>query len=464
MFVLYIILAVLILLFMVLIHELGHYIIGRLLNFKITEFSIGFGKAIFSKTNKRGEKISLRIFPLGGYCAFAGEGDDENLDNSQEAGGIKTDENSANSKDKNIAKKIEIKESKLSQKVDDEHLQSKNKTKEKVEKAENCEEKNIAKNEGNSKNFGQKPVRNKKELLFNEQPAWKRILVFLAGVTFNFVTAIIFSLILLCSIGYDIPQVTKYDPLAKHVASETYEYNHDASETSLQEGDVIYSINGRKIDFAYGNTFEEIIKIEQAKLIAWVKENKDADFSQYPAMNFVVARNGERIEVPVSFFKIVQEKTTTDESGQQITKTETAYSLGIYAKAYRHSFLEALQRAIPFSFGLAWVVLKSLWLLITFQLGVEAIGGPITTITTIATVTQASAANLLVLIPLISANLAIFNLLPIPALDGSHVLFTTIEWIRKKPINRKIENMIHTIGLAVLFGLVILVDILHFLL
>ena len=79
----YVILAICVLLVMVLIHEFGHYCIGRWLGFKITEFSIGFGKAIFSKVNKRGEKISLRIFPLGGYCAFAGEGDDDEPENDK---------------------------------------------------------------------------------------------------------------------------------------------------------------------------------------------------------------------------------------------------------------------------------------------------------------------------------------------------------------------------------------------
>ena len=72
-YILYLIIAIFILLFMVLVHEFGHYIVGRMLNFKITEFSIGFGKALFSRVNKRGEKISLRVFPLGGYCAFEGE-------------------------------------------------------------------------------------------------------------------------------------------------------------------------------------------------------------------------------------------------------------------------------------------------------------------------------------------------------------------------------------------------------
>ena len=416
----YILLALLILLLMVLNHELSYYTIGRLLNFKITEFSVGFGKAIFQKTNKRGEKISLRLFPLGGYCAFAGEGDDDESDGNDQNSNLNINE-------KNSA-------------VDKKNVDVKNN--------------NQSKKQGESSKA-------KGELLFNEQPAWKRILVFLAGVTFNFVAGIIFSFILLCAVGYDIPQVTKYDPLAYSVSDN---YVHNSSAEALKEGDVIFSINGRKIDFAYGSTFNDIITDEQRKLLAWVKDNENADFAEYPVLNFVVRRDGQLIEVPVSFYQIEQEKKDVDENGKEIIKTEKAYSLGIYAQAYKHSFWEALQRAIPFTFGLAWVVLKSLWLLITFQLGVEAIGGPITTIATIATVTQASTTNLLVLIPLISANLAVFNLLPIPALDGSHVLFTTIEWIRKKPINRRIENIIHTVGLAVLFGLVILVDILQFVL
>ena len=68
--------------------------------------------------------------------------------------------------------------------------------------------------------------------------------------------------------------------------------------------------------------------------------------------------------------------------------------------------------------------------------------------------------NFLVLLPLIAANLAIFNILPIPALDGSKIVFTMIEWVRGKPVNRKVENIIHTVGLLLLFGFVIVIDIL----
>ena len=73
-----ILLAVLILLAMVTIHEFGHYIAGRLLGFKINEFAVGFGPAIFKKRSKKtGETFSLRLIPLGGYCAFDGEDDSQ---------------------------------------------------------------------------------------------------------------------------------------------------------------------------------------------------------------------------------------------------------------------------------------------------------------------------------------------------------------------------------------------------
>ena len=72
--ILYIGLAILILLFMITVHEFGHYIVGKLFNFKINEFAIGMGPALFKKQNKKTNEIfSIRAFPLGGYCAFEGE-------------------------------------------------------------------------------------------------------------------------------------------------------------------------------------------------------------------------------------------------------------------------------------------------------------------------------------------------------------------------------------------------------
>ena len=67
-----VIVAILILLATITVHEFGHYIVGKLLKFKINEFAIGMGPAIYKKVKKNGEVFSIRIFPLGGFCAFEG--------------------------------------------------------------------------------------------------------------------------------------------------------------------------------------------------------------------------------------------------------------------------------------------------------------------------------------------------------------------------------------------------------
>ena len=73
---LYIITAVMVLLLMITVHETGHYLAGKIFGFGIEEFSIGFGPKIFSRLRKNGERFSVRLIPLGGYCAFSGEDGD----------------------------------------------------------------------------------------------------------------------------------------------------------------------------------------------------------------------------------------------------------------------------------------------------------------------------------------------------------------------------------------------------
>ena len=73
----YFLVALLCLMLMIMLHELGHYTFGKIFKFKINEFAIGFGPKLFSKTNKKsGEVFSIRAVPLGGFCSFAGEDED----------------------------------------------------------------------------------------------------------------------------------------------------------------------------------------------------------------------------------------------------------------------------------------------------------------------------------------------------------------------------------------------------
>ncbi|MDD4815873.1 MAG: site-2 protease family protein [Clostridia bacterium] len=379
MIVLYIGLAIVVLMLMILIHELGHFLVGKWLGFRINEFSIGFGKAIWQKTNAKGEKISLRILPLGGYCAFYGEeGDEETAD----------------------GKKIKAK--------DDPDI-------------------------------------------FTNQPPWKRILVFFAGVFFNFVSAVIFSFILLISFGYGNIYVITEDANPNFLAT-----NIAGNELVLiEKGDKILKIDGQNISYVWGNTIDTMTSRVDGNVYQLTIQK--AETGEILNVN-VIIQTGVAVEYnqETGLYEDV-----LDNQENPVTYTGLGLTMGITSQPL--PFWEALAQCLSFTIGLAWLVLKTLWLLVTFQLPLSALGGTVTVISTVASTVQQSFSALFVYLPLIAVNLAVFNLLPFPALDGSHIAFTSIEWARGKPINRNVEAWVHFVGFVLLIGFVILVDLLHFL-
>lgn len=421
--ILYIALAIVVLLFMILIHEFGHYTAGKLLKFKINEFSVGFGKAIFKKTKKNGEVFSLRIFPLGGYCAFEGEDEDK----------------------QNVAG------------------------------------------------------------AFNNQKPWKRLIVLFMGAFFNFLSALIFAAILLMSFGYsDRVQVANVITPQSVI---------EADADWLKKGDIIHAVNGKETNFIndeYFITLVEPFKAEEDFVVSVYRDGKNVDITihkswfeidnkQNDVYGKVYTINNEEYFIKKAdgkdadgndVYKLHNVKypngqTTTFNSetglinltfninGSNVTETFklefdaednpilTSAKIGVATKNYVYGFFEALGKTFEFCFGWAWKILKALFQLITGQTALADMGGTITTVKFMATATQTNIANLLLLIPVISINLAVFNLLPIPALDGARMVFVLIEWIRKKPIDRKLEGKIHFIGLLVLFAFVIIMDILQ---
>ena len=106
--------------------------------------------------------------------------------------------------------------------------------------------------------------------------------------------------------------------------------------------------------------------------------------------------------------------------------------------------------------------MKALGGIFTGKTALKELGGTVTAISQIAEVSKLGFNNFLLLLPMLAMNLALFNILPIPALDGARCVFVIIEWICGKPVPRKIENIIHTVGLFVLLGLVLFLDVYHF--
>ena len=127
----------------------------------------------------------------------------------------------------------------------------------------------------------------------------------------------------------------------------------------------------------------------------------------------------------------------------------------------KDGFFQTIGNSFAYSWKIGGTVLRSLGELLTGKLGMDAVGGPVTTIKVTSEAAASGLLSFLNIAALIGVNLAVFNLLPIPALDGCKVIFCIIEWIRKKPVNRKVEAMIHFVGIVFLFGFAILVDLLQ---
>ncbi|MBR2615020.1 MAG: site-2 protease family protein [Clostridia bacterium] len=347
----YILLAILVLLVMITVHELGHYITGKIFKFGINEFAIGFGPAIFKKNLKSGEKFSLRIFPLGGFCAFKGE--DEEMDAPD---------------------------------------------------------------------------------AFNKQKPWKRFLVLISGALMNYLLAF---LIIAISFGvYGQAHLTTH-----FVEGPTSEYT---AEYSFSTDDVILEVEGKDVYMVTG-------------LIKELDGKKQGDKVDFVILTKV---NGEYQKVEK---QIVLRKNADFKNIEQVDLLYEVLGItpnGLYSVGIKMGFFKTIGRAFMHSIEIAGTIFMVLGQLLTGKLGLGAMGGTVTTITATADVIkQGGLYSLLQMGSFIGVNLAVFNLLPIPALDGSRAVFTVIEGIRKKPLNRKVENIIHTVGLVLLLAFAILLDL-----
>lgn len=348
----YVLLALCCLMFMVIVHEFGHYIAGKLLGFKITEFAIGFGPRIIKITNKKnGEIFSIRPFPLGGFCQFYGEDEDTATEGA-----------------------------------------------------------------------------------FNAQKPWKRLIVLFAGAFFNLISAFIIITLIFTFYGQLLPTVDK-------LSEESY----IAQNGILEVGDVILEVNGKDVNILMADDLNN----------AFNRIGEEGG-------TFTVLRGGKQLKVNVqrSDIYVLDEdgNRTTDENGEFITRRAFGFTSKIqYVKL---NFFTAFARSFSYGF---FMVYKILWLLGQLFTGglkfSEAAGGPITIISAISDTARTGFGALAYVVCLVSANLAVMNLLPLPALDGSRMVFTVIEWIRGKPVNRKVEGVIHMTGMIFLFGLAMLADV-----
>lgn len=336
-----IVIAFLVFSFIVFFHEWGHFLLARWGGIGVEEFAIGMGPKLWGK--KRGDTLySIRLLPIGGFCAMLGEDSAGSGLSGTAAATIASDPRA-----------------------------------------------------------------------FNNRPLKARILAVLAGPVFNFILAFIFAVILLLAAGaVTTTEISKVDP------------EYPAYQAGIQVGDKLLAINGHQI------------------------------LDPMEASTYLIVEGGQPVEVDVlrgaEKLKFTLTPKPVDRGGQ------TVYMIGIGYAYIQPNFLEVFYYALIKLLSMIKITAFSLFALITGKVSLSMLSGPVGIVNSLSKSYDGGMAIRQYIaifssqVVLLSANLGVMNLLPIPALDGGRLVFLFLEGLRGKPIDQKKEGYIHMAGFVLL--------------
>lgn len=329
----YIIMAILGFSLLIIVHELGHFIMAKVNGIKVEEFSIGMGPEILSKKGKE-TQYSLRLFPIGGYVKMLGEEED----------------------------------------VEDERS-------------------------------------------FSSKSPLRRITVILAGVTMNIIFALIAFSIIISNRGYTETTISKLEP------------DTPAIESGLQVGDKILTIDGSKV-------------------FTTTDVSMGIQLSKGSSVDLVVDRNGKKENITVTPRLIEQDGTEMYQIGFYYTPVENP------------TILESIRESFNETISLVTQTFKSLKMMVTGNVNFKTdVGGPVTIIKMSGQAAKNGLMTLTYFLAFISINLAVFNLLPFPALDGGWTVILLIELITRRKVPDKIVGAANYVGFMILMGFMIVVTL-----
>lgn len=257
---------------------------------------------------------------------------------------------------------------------------------------------------------------------FNRQAVWKRAVTVASGPLMNFIVAFLVIVLYMSAVGLlaVVPNVAQVEP--------------NAQQAGLMPGDELIAVNGEAVT--------------DTQMIALA-----IDESAGESVTLTVLRDGEQMEIAVTPFY-----------DEELGRYRAGFTFA--QQRVRVPLLQSVPFSVSYNVESVRLIASTLKNLVFKGEGVNDVTGPVGTVYVIQEVTQAGGLDVyLELIALISVNLGVVNLLPIPGLDGSRLLFLLVEAIRRRPVKRELEGAIHAAGFILLMGLMIVLtykDIMSF--
>ena len=246
---------------------------------------------------------------------------------------------------------------------------------------------------------------------FGNKSPLKRIAILAAGAAMNILLGFVLMCIIMFSKNANAVPVPVIDTVQEQSAAE---------QAGLQPGDRITKIDGKKIRTQMELKFE---------LSRYKGGNIDVEYM----------RDGEKYTASLTPKK-------GDDGG---------YYIGFLAKNEPLTFGGRLYHSFWYTVFYGKAILASLWDLVTGSIGAESMSGPVGIVSEIGNAASRGIADLLQLAALITINLGLFNLLPLPALDGGRIFFVLAEVVTRRKVPAEKEGLVHFIGFALLIGLMI---------
>lgn len=397
------------------VHEFGHYYAAKKAGVLVQEFAIGMGPKIFKKYSNK-TLYTLRLLPVGGYVVLAGEDDTDYLKPGQHIG-IQLDQNG-------LVKMISLTGDTYPTMLTIDSFDLKDDM--------------FIKGYTNQDELVSYQVSDDAEIIledrsiiavaprkswFKTAKLWQRFIINISGAFMNFVlAAVLFSML-----GFLMPSVTTNE----NVIATPFEHSV-AQKAGLKEYDKIIAVDNHKT-----NSFQDISDaIAKSKTV--------------PNVSITVDRNGHNFTKQVTMEKV-------ESSG------ETRYMLGI-SPISRTDFMNRLTYGWRATITMTKQIIAAVKNLFSNTFSLNKLGGPVAIVKATATVSHQGILALMSFTALISINLAIVNLLPIPGLDGGKIFLNIVEAIIRKPIPQKVEVAVTAIGvvfLVILFVAVTINDILR---